>query len=64
MYDMFQENIDELCSGMPNVFSIADDILIAGFDELGRNHNATLDRMLRICREAYLNLNKDKSLFR
>ena len=30
MGDMFQKNIDELLSGMSNVFSIADDILIAG----------------------------------
>ena len=48
---------------MPYVFSI-DDILIAGFDELGRDHNATLEKVLRICRQANLNFNKDKCLFR
>ena len=31
--DMFQKKIDELFSGMSNVFGIADDILIIGFDE-------------------------------
>ena len=30
---MFQKEIDELLSDMPNVFCIDDDILIAGFDE-------------------------------
>ena len=31
--DMFQKKIDELLSGMSNVFSIADNILIRGFDQ-------------------------------
>ena len=31
--DMFQKKVDALYSGMPNVFGIADEILIAGFDE-------------------------------
>ena len=38
MDDMFQK-IDELFSGMPNVFGIADDMLIASFDEVGKNHD-------------------------
>ena len=29
---MFQKKIDELFSDIPNVFGIADDILIAGLD--------------------------------
>ena len=32
--NMFQRKIDELFQGLPNVFGIADDILIVGFDEL------------------------------
>ena len=63
MDDMFQK-IDELLKGMPNVFGLADDILITGFDELGRDYNATLDKVLRICREANMKLNKDKCIFR
>ena len=31
--DMFQKEIYELCSSMSSVFGIADDILIADFDE-------------------------------
>ena len=38
MGEMFQKKIDELFSGMPNVFTIADDIIIVGFDELGRDN--------------------------
>ena len=34
--DMFHMKIDELFSGMPNVFSIDDDILIAGFESKAR----------------------------
>ena len=33
--DMFLTRIDKLFQGLPNVFGIADDILIAGFDDLG-----------------------------
>ena len=34
-----------------NVFGIAVDILNAGFYDLGRDHDATLDKVLRICRD-------------
>ena len=43
---------------MPNVFGIADDILIAGFDECGKGHAETLDKVQN------LKLKKDKCLFR
>ena len=39
---MFQKKIDELFSGMSNVFRIAKIILIAGFDEWGKNHDDML----------------------
>ena len=41
---------------MANVFGIADDILIAGFDDLGIDHDETLEKVLRICRQANLKL--------
>ena len=50
--DIFQKKIEKLFNGMANIFSIADDILIVGFDELGRDHDATLDTLLRIYRQA------------
>ena len=49
---------------MPNVFGIADDILIAGFDNNSKDCDAPLDKILRICRQANLKLNKDTHLFR
>ena len=48
---------------MLNVFGIANDILIAGFDEWGKDHDETLEKGLRICRLAKLKLTKDKYLF-
>ena len=60
---MFQKKIDELFSSMQKVFGIADDILIAGFSKQGRDHNKTLDKVLWICRQENLKLNKDKCLF-
>ena len=49
---------------MLNIFGLADDILIAGFDEQGRDHDAMLDKVLRIYRQENMKLNKDKCLFR
>ena len=40
--NMFQMKIDELCNNMPNVFAIADYILITGFDEQVKGHGKTL----------------------
>ena len=60
---MFQK-IDEIFSSMPNEFSIADDNFIAGFYEQGKDHSDTLEKVLWICRQANLKLNKDKCLFR
>ena len=47
-----------------NVFAIADDILIAGFDELGRDNYATLDMVLKIFRKANLKLNENKGFYK
>ena len=49
--DMFQRETEEMFHGLRNVFYIADDILIAGFDDLGRHHDETVDKVLEICRK-------------
>ena len=61
---MFQKKIDKLFSDIPNVFSIAYNILIAGLNVDGRGHDATLEQVLRRCRQGNLKLNKGKCLFR
>ena len=45
-----KEKIDELFSGLPNVFGIGDQILIAGFDEHIWDHDEMLEKVLWICR--------------
>ena len=55
---MFHRKIDELFNGIPKVYHIADDILIAEFDELRRDHDATLYKVLRIYREVNLKLKR------
>ena len=47
---MFQKKIDELFSGILNVFGIADENLIAGFDERSKDHDEILEKVLWICR--------------
>ena len=47
-----------------NVFCIPDDILVAGYDRDGEDHDDTLQRVLQTCRQVNLKLNKDKCHFR
>ena len=49
---------------MSTLFYITDDILIVGFDEWTKDHDETLEKVLEICVQANLKLNKDKCLFR
>ena len=44
--DMFQKKIYELFCDMPNVFGIADDILIKDFDAHGRDHDEISGKVL------------------
>ena len=56
--DVFLRKVDEIFQGLPNVFCITDDILIAWFDDLAKDHDATFNKVLRICREDNLKLNR------
>ena len=56
--DMFQKKTDELFSIMLNVFGIAIGILITGFDEHDRGHDGTLEKVLHICTQSNLKLNR------
>ena len=63
MSNMFQRKINELFSDICNVFGIAD-ILIKGCDADGMDHDESLEQVLQRCRQANLELNKEKCLFR
>ena len=58
------EKIDDLFSGMSNVFDIAYDTLIATFNEPSKDHDEQVEKVLWVCRQANLKLNKYKCLFR
>ena len=60
---MFQKKIDELFHDIPNIFGIAADILIAGYDTDGRDHDERLGKVLCTCKQVNLKLNKEKGLF-
>ena len=62
--DMFQHKIDEIFNDMPNVFGIADDILVVGYEDNGMDHKETVKKVPQRCREDSLKLNKDKCHFR
>ena len=62
--DMFQQKIDKILKNLPDVFGIADDILVVGYDTDGKDHDEMLQKVLQICRQVKLKLNKDKCHFR
>ena len=62
--DMFQHKIDEIFNDMVNVFGIADDILVIGYDKDRKDHDEAVYNVLRWCREVNLKLNKDNCHFR
>ena len=60
---MFQKKIDGMFSGMPNVFSIPDDILIAGFNE--QHKTLMKHKKSTLCMQIHnLKFNKVRYLFR
>ena len=62
--NMFQCKIDKIFSDMQNVFGIADDILVIGYDGNGTDHDAMVHKVLQRCEEVNLKLNKEKCHFR
>ena len=56
---MFQYKINKIFNDMPNIFGIADDILVIGYDEDGKDHDEAVYNVLRQCKEVNLKLNKD-----
>ena len=48
--DMFQhKKMNEMFKDIPNVFGIAEDIFIVGYDADGRFHEKTLRQVMEIC---------------
>ena len=62
--DMFQCKIDKIFNDMPDVFGIADDILVIGYDKDGVDHDKAVYNVPRYCQGVNLKLNKDKCHFR
>ena len=62
--DMFQRKIDKIYNDIPNVFGIADDILVIGYDKDGADNDKAVYNVLRWCQDVNLKLNKDKCHFR
>ena len=48
---MFQRKTDEIFKDMPTVFGIVDDILVTEYENDGRDHDETLQRVLKRCRQ-------------
>ena len=61
---MFQHKIDELFNDMPNVFGIADDILVIGYDKNREDHDKAVYSVVRQYQDVNLKLNKEKCHFR
>ena len=64
MGDMFQQKIEKIFNDMQNVFGIADDILVPGYDTDGKDHDDMVQLVLQRCREVNVKLNKEHFHFR
>ena len=62
--DMFQHKIDKIFNDMPNVFGIADDILVIGYDKDATDHDKAVYKVLKWCQDVNLKLKKEKCHFR
>ena len=62
--DMFKSKIDEIFNDMLNVFGIADDVLVIGYDKGGADHDEAAYKVLKWCQDVNLKLNKEKCHFR
>ena len=60
----FSTKIDVIFKNLLNVFGIADDILVVGYDIDGKDHNKTMQQVLQVCKQVNLKLNKAKCHFR
>ena len=49
---------------MPNVFGIADDILVIGYNKDGADHDEAVYKVLKWCQDVNLKLNIEKCHFR
>ena len=54
--DMFQGKIDKIFNDMPNVFGIADNILVIGYDKDGADHDEAVYKVLKWCQDVNLTL--------
>ena len=57
---MFQCKIYETFNDIPNVFGIAEDILVIGYDKHITDHDETVYKVLKYCQDVNLKLNKEK----
>ena len=58
--DVFQRKVDETFGDIPEVTGIADDIVVVGYQEDGKDHDANLKAVLQRARETGIKLNPDK----
>ena len=62
--DMFQRKMDKIFKDLPNVFGIAGDNLIVGYNSDTKDYDDTMQGVLEICKQVNLKLNKDKCHFK
>ena len=58
--NMFQRKINKIFNDIPNVFGIAENILVIGYDKDGADHDEAVYSVLEQCQNVNLKLNKDK----
>ena len=62
--DVYQGQMDKMFGDIPGVFGIADDLVIAGWDTDGRDHDETLKLVLERARQKHARFNDEKMVVR
>ena len=57
---MLQRKVDETFGNIPGVTGIVDNIVVVGYQEDGKDHDANLKAVLERARETGIKLNPDK----
>ena len=58
------ERLEEICKDLPNVFGIAYENFIVGYDADGKDHDRTLRQVMQMFQQEYLNPNKSKCIIK
>ena len=62
--DLFQQKMDDVLEGLENVFNTADDIIVAGYQPDGSDHDQAVEDLMKRAKEMTIKFGMNKCKFR